>query len=296
MIYIVIPCYNCYKVSETINSILRQKGKYKIFLIDDGSEKKFIKKLKNKYKNNITIISKEHSGLGKTRNYALNYLKNKKFKYLLFLDSDIILDKNWFRNALANKEFKKKNSAAICGKVDWVRKTKWDLIFHSYEGPDNEMVLREDNFFILPFCYLIKKEWVYKTGYFDPFFTRNGEDMDWFLRMLKKGGVIIYDPRLKSVHLKSYQNFSAVLKDIFSTSQGELRHLKYLDKNLINHLLKVAITIMFFIGPLNPLLFAPLILLSASKIKPYKIIQKFVFELGRTYYTIKYLLSKLIHQ
>jgi cellulose synthase/poly-beta-1,6-N-acetylglucosamine synthase-like glycosyltransferase len=69
---------------DSILNIL-QKKKYKILIVLDG-----IKKIKVKNKNNIKIISLKKSGISICRNFCINYGIKKKFKYLIFFDSDCI--------------------------------------------------------------------------------------------------------------------------------------------------------------------------------------------------------------
>ena len=70
-----------------LNSILNvlQKKNYRILIVLDG-----IKKLKIKNKNNTKIISLKKSGISICRNFCINYGIKKKFKYLIFFDSDCI--------------------------------------------------------------------------------------------------------------------------------------------------------------------------------------------------------------
>lgn len=95
---IVIPVYNCKKyLEETIKSIENQNNineiNYEIILSDDGSTDgsgQLCKKLVDK-NNNILYFYHENKGVSFTRNEGM---KNAKGKYILFLDSDDLLEEN----------------------------------------------------------------------------------------------------------------------------------------------------------------------------------------------------------
>lgn len=92
---VIIPVYNREKyIEESVNSILNQTydvSKIQIILIDDGStdnSKEICKDLK-KQNDNILFIEQENAGVSKARNVGI---KNAEGKYILFLDSDDMLE------------------------------------------------------------------------------------------------------------------------------------------------------------------------------------------------------------
>lgn len=97
MVSVVVPVYNSEKyIEECIQSIEKQTydiNKIQIILINDGSKDsslETIKKIAEKY-NNIIIIDQKNSGVSIARN---NGLKKAEGKYILFLDSDDMLEKH----------------------------------------------------------------------------------------------------------------------------------------------------------------------------------------------------------
>lgn len=89
---IIIPCYNSEKfLKQCMHSIGKIKHPNLITFVDDGSTDNTSKILKDyASKNaNIEIIRKENGGLSSARNFALKHIKAK---YILFLDSDDMLE------------------------------------------------------------------------------------------------------------------------------------------------------------------------------------------------------------
>jgi cellulose synthase/poly-beta-1,6-N-acetylglucosamine synthase-like glycosyltransferase len=114
-ITIIIPVYNeTNRVFNTIQSVLSQSYKnFDLIIVDDGSDNDILEKIVRQYnfrenKNiqmevvfqskinqNISIISKEHSGKSDSLNRASTFARGE---YILFLDADTIL----LEDALSN--------------------------------------------------------------------------------------------------------------------------------------------------------------------------------------------------
>ena len=96
LVSIIIPYYKK-KIffKKTIDSIKNQTYKnFEIILIYDDSNRSdliFVKKTLKKIKNKNIIINKKNMGAGISRNYGI---KKSKGKFLSFLDSDDVWDKN----------------------------------------------------------------------------------------------------------------------------------------------------------------------------------------------------------
>lgn len=84
------------KISKTLTNIIRSKIKFKKILVIDSSRKYLSHNVKFYKSNKINyIISKPSISI--QRNIGINYSKKlKNFKYIMFLDDDILIFKNSF--------------------------------------------------------------------------------------------------------------------------------------------------------------------------------------------------------
>lgn len=105
---IILPNYNSHKFIEaTITSIISQSYKnWKLFVVDDCSENKTIQVLKKftKFKKINFFFLKKNKGTGYCRNLAI---KKSNSKYIAFIDSDDLWQKNKLENQI---NFMKKNN------------------------------------------------------------------------------------------------------------------------------------------------------------------------------------------
>lgn len=103
---IIIPVYNCEKyLRDCLESIVNEiDNSTEILLIDDGSNDKS-DEIYSKYYKSITIFKNKNHGVSYSRNFGI---KKASGKYIMFVDSDDVLEKNWFKeviNEIKNSEF-----------------------------------------------------------------------------------------------------------------------------------------------------------------------------------------------
>lgn len=100
---LIIPMYKVEKyIEDCLHSIFSQNftENVEVIVVDDGSPdnsffiaKSYIDKLSSVHKKNTHIIQQENKGLSGARNTGISHAKGK---YLAFLDSDDILNANFF--------------------------------------------------------------------------------------------------------------------------------------------------------------------------------------------------------
>lgn len=94
---IIIPIYNCEKyLSRCIDSVLNQNyNNFELILVDDGSTDNsgLICDEYSKKNSQIKTLHKTNEGVSKARNVGI---ENSKGKYIIFLDSDDYLSKDYF--------------------------------------------------------------------------------------------------------------------------------------------------------------------------------------------------------
>lgn len=105
LVSIVMPIYNAeYYLKDSLDSLINQKYKnLEIICVDDGSTDNSLRILKN-YKENddrIKILKQKNQFAGVARNNGLNHANGK---YIMFLDSDDIFEKNMVYNLVKKAE------------------------------------------------------------------------------------------------------------------------------------------------------------------------------------------------
>lgn len=135
-ISVIVPFYNDEKyIEQTVNCILNQTYPYfELLIIDDGSkEEKSLKKLEEieKLDNRIKIFHKENEGLAATRDYGAAKA-SVCTKYLMFLDSDDLIEKTYLECGYWTLETNKEASWAYSDSLGFDSDTyTWNMWFDS---------------------------------------------------------------------------------------------------------------------------------------------------------------------
>ncbi len=118
LVSIVIPCYNGELfIGSTIESVLQQTYKpIQLIIINDGSTDKTFEAI-NKYVNSKNIlINKPNTGVSDSRNIGMKYASGE---YILFLDADDVLEKDFIQRRVEILE-KNKNLDFCTGEIIWI--------------------------------------------------------------------------------------------------------------------------------------------------------------------------------
>ena len=93
---VVIPLYNKEKeIVETINSVLNQSYKAnEIIVVNDGSTDRSIDRVKEIFKDKITVINQKNRGVSTTRNRGLEEAKNE---YIALIDGDDLWEEDFLK-------------------------------------------------------------------------------------------------------------------------------------------------------------------------------------------------------
>ena len=136
IISVIIPFYNDKKyIEQSVNCILNQTFPYyEILIIDDGSkDEESLKKLEevSKIDKRIRIFHKSNEGLAATRDYGATK-SSKSCKYLMFLDSDDLLEPTFMECAYWTLETNKDAAWAYSDSVGFESQTyTWNKWFDS---------------------------------------------------------------------------------------------------------------------------------------------------------------------
>ena len=94
---IIIPIFNSEKyLCECLDSVLTCKNNdIEVILIDDGSTDNSYNICKDYQKkdNRIVLLQQKNAGVSRARNHGLEVAKGE---YIGFVDSDDLLDENWY--------------------------------------------------------------------------------------------------------------------------------------------------------------------------------------------------------
>jgi len=196
---------------------------YEIIVVDNGSTDGSVEVIK-KHEKIILIKNDKNLGFAAGNNSARKIVKGK---YILFLNSDILLTENTFKSVLDYFKKHKDTGALTCklvmpsGKLDkdarrsfptpWIAFTHFarlDLLlpksrifskyWYGYISPDttHEIDVVQGSFFLSSKKILDKVDW------FDEDYFLNGEDIDLSWKIKNLGLKNIYYPKTSVIHIK----------------------------------------------------------------------------------------------
>lgn len=153
---IIIPVYNCERyIDRCINSILDQTVKnFEIIIINDGSTDNSLKKI-YKYSSNqhVKIYDQKNQGPAIARNNGIKYSSGK---YVMFVDADDYVDKDYIEKYLNE-----------------IEKTGYDIVIGGYKRVVGDKIVSKQRLKNYPFakylitgpvCRIIKREFLIKNN------------------------------------------------------------------------------------------------------------------------------------
>jgi hypothetical protein len=207
---IIVLNWNGWKDTlECLDSIyLSSYNNYEVFVVDngstDGSADHIKKYLKNKNKTQLIQLD-TNTGYAKGNNLAISYiLQNRESKYIIILNNDTIVDKEFVRQLVKTAEKDKK--IGIVGAKNYYYNSPKKIW---YEGgniywwlggtvslhANRNSKLPCETGYVCGSALLIKTIVVKKIGSFDEKFFCYYEDADLSERARKAGFLVIYEPR-----------------------------------------------------------------------------------------------------
>ena len=220
---ILIPNYNGSTIKYKDKGILANclysirantKGSdVKIILIDDGSTDDSVK-LAEKYTEDLIRMPTNTGNISKVLNAGITYtLKKYKPKYLVLLNNDVIItDNRWLQNLISISESeaeigmvgckllypnkKIQHAGLIIGATTYNR-GRAEIDFGKYDSVEEVSGVT----FAL---VLIKSKVIKKVGLLDPNFKMGYEDADYCFRTKRSGFRIMYNGKVKAIHLEGF--------------------------------------------------------------------------------------------
>lgn len=125
---VIVPFYNSHTtIVETLDSVYNQTYKnIEVILVDDGSKEDVLPTI-NKYiqNNNLIFLKQENKGVSYARNTGASIAKGD---YLLFLDADDLIDKNYIKKCVdAFKENKNLKIVYSKARIFGRENKSWEL-------------------------------------------------------------------------------------------------------------------------------------------------------------------------
>lgn len=254
MIYIILLNYNnSLDTIECINSIKQneKKIKYKIVVVDNCSQDESLDNLK-KMADIKLIESQKNIGFAGGNNLGISYAMNNGADYILLLNNDTVVTKNAIYNIYkeleSNKELGVISSRlmfydnpnlinSIGGSIDMFKGTaKIDLKGKKYYN-ESDIKFKYTNF-ITGCCMLLKREVIDKVGLLEEEYFMYYEDVDYCLRIQKKGYKI--GVKFDSVILHKESSSTGGQNSPFSIKWNTRNRIifinKYNCKGIITHL------------------------------------------------------------
>jgi len=224
---IIIPTYNSEKyIINTLKTLYNNIiEKYEIIIIDDSNDNTIdkIKEFKKKTDMNIFIYKGKNNGIGSARNIGIN---KSHGRYLLFLDSDDEIKKNYYytiKKYLNNIKYDiifygydiKNNNNIIKYKI------QYDYPYDGINGPDILIEWLNENISIWTSNIIIKKKIIDNLRYLEN--ISYGEDQNFNMKLLEKAkkikvikkSIIYYNNRSDSITKKVNIHQNDYLKSIF---------------------------------------------------------------------------------
>lgn len=221
---------------KSINDNLRMLEK-EIIVVDNGSNDSSVDFLESNYKEVKLIKNKKNRGVGPARNQGMAIANGE---YILNLDVDAEILPNSI-DLLVGEMDKREEVGIIAPKLIYPdgetqyscrkfptflskfiyrqlpKKLRDNLLY------DEEMRLynhEEPNYadYIIGACQLIRKKAMEEVGYYDRHIFYGPEDIDYCLRMWKKGWKVLYYPRAVIIHYEqriTRNNLLNISKPIF---------------------------------------------------------------------------------
>ena len=180
IITVVMPFYNDKQyIESSVNSVLNQTFPcFELLIVDDGSkDKESLKKLEEigKLDERIKVFHKENEGLAATRDYGASKACDSS-RYLFFLDSDDMIEKNYFECAVWTLETNKDASWTYTDSVGFdADEYTWNKWF------DSDKMKKQND---LVATAMIRKNDFFEVGGYELREKAVNEDWNFWLKMI----------------------------------------------------------------------------------------------------------------
>lgn len=265
---------NTLECIESLRKINTAGFNLTIVVVDNGSEEKLdLKESSDGHTRFKFIGSKDNLGFSGGHNLGIKYALENGADYILILNNDTYIDKDFLRELLkvaekdekigilapkiyfaSGYEFhKEKYRKNELGKVIWYAggKMDWKNVIGNHIGVDEvdkgQFDKIEETELVTGCCMMIKKEVLDKVGIFDERYYLYYEDSDLNIRAKKKGFKIVYVPKSIIFHKNagSAGGSGSKLQDYYITRNRLIFAMKYASIRAKFALLRESLKILF---------------------------------------------------
>ena len=193
---IIIVNWKQYELTKSCLSTLKSSkfNDFQIILIDNESNQKDLNDLKNQFDQVKTFTSEKNLGFTGANNIGINYAIKNQFEYVMLLNNDTEIDKNFINPLL--EAFQKYNKLGAVQPVImnfYQNKKVWNAGGNLNKFFGYTSVIKKPKYinrkidWITGCCILIKTVVIKKVGLLDENFFAYYEDVDWSIRIKKAG-------------------------------------------------------------------------------------------------------------
>ncbi len=186
---IILPIYGSIHIaSKCIDAVLRRTNwPFKLTIVDDASDEPTREYLRSrKFPDNVKVIfNKKNRGFAATVNRGI---KDSSSPYICFLNSDVLVTTNWLTKMIRALESNPKNQIVnpITNNTALINVDMQPG--HSYLDMNRalESTSRHQYPEVMPtgFCFLFKRELVWKIGLLDEAYKNYGEESDFWMKVI----------------------------------------------------------------------------------------------------------------
>ena len=167
---------------------------HQIILIDNESNQKELKSIKNQFENIITFSNERNLGFTGANNIGIKHAIKNEFEYVMLINNDTEVEKNFISPLIDSLE-KNKNLGAVQPLILNFdsRKKVWNAggflnkFFGYFYVNKNPKEIKKNIDWITGCCFFVRIEVIKKIGLLDESFFAYYEDVDWSIRIKNSG-------------------------------------------------------------------------------------------------------------
>ncbi|MCL5238914.1 MAG: glycosyltransferase family 2 protein [Candidatus Marsarchaeota archaeon] len=234
---------------------------YKVVVVDGGSTDGSVEYIEDRLRTAAIIKDKKNYGYARSNNGGIEFLiRRYNPQYILLLNNDIIVeDKDWLTNLVKTAERDKQIGIVGCkliypnGLIQHAG-IKISIAPHNIARAERDTAQQDyvgEIDAVTGAVMLIKRKVINKVGLLDSNFFMGYEDIDYCLRTKRAGFKIVYNGKVKLVHLEGFTStysLDSKKKDLLAFT-GQRNYLYFAFKNFgfVNKILAIPVAFLMAI-------------------------------------------------